>query len=226
MELNLKEIKKADIKSQYLVFGFVKECQLLFEDKDDNIIRNITDLIIYTIIAFYAHFEFFEHFAEDKFKTEDDGRIITKNGDELRLTAYGSIIIPFESEAVYTWKIRILKGNTIAIGIDEASRKCMQEIFFNCRKSKNYAYASGTGKKYSHKKHRVNFLQPYSKDDVITMELNMKEKSLSFAKNDDKLTKAYDNIEESADGYSLAVFIRYKYYSIQLLSYQCRSCQN
>ena len=57
MDFDLKKIKESDQHIHLLVFGYIKKQQTeLFGDNDGN---NITDLIIYIIMAFYADSGYF-----------------------------------------------------------------------------------------------------------------------------------------------------------------------
>ena len=222
MDFDLQEIKKIDRKSQYLVFGFVKKSQSLFSQNDQSTFWNISELIIYTIIAFYAHIEFFKHFTDGSFKTENNATKITRivgheQSRNAYRTVYGSKVISFESKGIHTWKIRLIAGKFICIGIDEASHECMEDAFFFETKTLNYSYAAYGGQKYTQNTGAV-FLKAYRREDVVTMVLNMNDKTISFAKNDGTLKEAFV-IKESTYGYSLAVFIRFEHDCVELLSY-------
>ena len=219
MEFDLQKIKKLDDKTQYLVFGYIRLMESLFlNNNKTNAAINIPDLMIYTIMAFYAHLERFEHFEKNSFDVTNDGTKIIKI-DHAQRTLYGSTIMAYESKGIYEWRIKILKGTYIAIGIDEACYKWMKDAtFFFAKETLNYAYAMATGKKCS-QNNRDGFLKRCFMEDIVTMVVNMNNKIISFAKNDDELKKAYD-IMESKIGYCLAVYMIRKGDSVELLSYR------
>ena len=226
MELDLQKIKQIDVKTQYLVFGFMRQEENLLINNDNDICWTISDLIIYTILAFYAQVEFFEYFLPNAFRTVNNANIIIRieEGNDVHgipriRTVYGSKVIPYESKGIHEWKIKIVLGTYIYIGIDEASRKCMATHAFDSRRRLSYAYAAFNGSKRRGK--FDNFGESYGSGDTITMVLNMNDKSLSFAKNNGKLKKAYD-VGATDVGYCLACFMRFTDDSLRILSYEHR----
>ena len=225
MAFDLQEIKRIDNQTQCVVFGYARQCQSLFNDSDNSIFWNISELIIYTIIAFYAHFEYFEHYADNSFETEKQQTIIKRIGSRKRIgrdnayrSVYGSKIISYDSLGIHTWIVKIIKGKFVHVGIDEASYKT--NAFFYDETTKNYAYAGYNGTIISQHIQADHWGFHYSTGTRVRMVLNMNDKTLSFAVNHGAPNKAYD-IERTDIGYCLAVFIRYTDDSMQILSYEC-----
>ena len=219
MAFDLHQIKQLDKKIQFVVHGYVRDAQSkFFSNNGGNTYLNIPDLIIYTIIAFYAYVDFFKYMADDSFLVEKNGTMITRiNGKNYR-TVYGSTVIPFDSNEVHRWKLKVIKGVYIAIGIDEASYEWTHDVFFGKNSTNNYGYAAVTGQKFNRRDFKA-YGETYSSGDYVTMELNMSSKKLSFAKNDDKLKTAYF-VDKTDIGYCLAVFIRYECDCVQIVSYE------
>ena len=226
MERNIQEIvRQQDDTGKHLIFGYVRRAQLLFDIKR-NLLWIIPELITYLIIAYYTQIEYFKHMETNSFDMADNDRTITRIDDKIEddfRTVYGLQIIPFDSKGVHHWKLKIIKGEYIAIGIDEASYRWKVGAFFLQHSTKSYAYAARTGSKYFPvRPHNSDFSDPYTKGDTVSMVLNMNDKTLSFATNDGELKKA-DDITHTDFGYSLAVFVRISGDTIKLLSYDWRN---
>ena len=116
-------------------------------------------------------------------------------------------------------EIKIIKGEYIVIGIDEASYEWKVGAFFMNHSTKSYAYAAQTGSKYFPvEPHNLDYSDPYTQGDTVEMVLNMNKKTISFAKNGGELKQA-DNIIHTDIGYCLAVFVRITGDTIKVLSY-------
>ena len=175
--------------------------------------------LIYTIIAFFAQIECFKYFTDDEFETSKNDLIITKIDilNECR-TVYGSKIIPFNSFGIHEWKIKVIQGTFISIGIDEASHSQLNEAYFDMEGSLHYSYIAYGGAFYDVQEQTEKFLDSFGSGDTVTMNLNMNNKTISFALNDGALKQGCV-IKESKVGYSLEIFLRYKGARFEILSY-------
>ena len=219
MELDLQIVKESDQRTQYLIFGFVRESQKLLPS--DNPFSIITDLIIYTIMAFYANVERFKY-ASDDWKLTNDGLCATKIHDTNGRTCYGSKIISSESKQIHEWTIKIIhaEAKNIVIGIDEASHTWQGALFYLEGSTKSCCIYGYSGKKTDQKYHWKQYNQgKFGTGVTVLMILDMAKKTLSFGINGKSPTKAFD-VEASNIGYCLAVSLWSKGGSMEILSYK------
>ena len=219
MEPDLQTVKECDKKTQYLIFGFVHKSQSLLPT--DNPFWIITDLIVYTIMAFYANVERFKY-ASDDWQLTNDGLCTKKMKNTDGRTCYGRKIISSDDKQIHEWRINILsaKNNDVIIGIDEASYKWKDSLFYNQPSTKScciYGY-NGNICDQTYNWERYN-QDKFGTGDTILMILNMTKKILSFGINDKSATKAFD-VVPSDIGYCLAVSMWYKDDSVEILSYE------
>ena len=220
MELELQLVKKYDMKTQHLIFGFVHESQILLPS--DNAFWIITDLIIYTIMAFTLALDSFSQFHAKDWDLTNSGRGIIKKYDHRWRTCYGRITISNDSKQIHEWiiKIRSVKGQNAAIGIEEATYGSKNTCFHNEISVKSYAITGWSGKKWDPLGHSHAYDQgKFGTGDTICMILNMTKKTISFAVNDKSPTKAFD-VESSDIGYCLAVSVCSNNDYVEILSYK------
>ncbi len=218
MELDLQELKKRDIQIQYLVFGFVRNAQILLSNNTS--FWNISDLIIYIIMAFYGLEECFKHFNESQFITFDHDNIIKKINKKQWSTCYGYKVIEYNSDGVHIWRFEALTlaNGACMIGIDEANYKWFTNCFcWEYEDRDGYGYNGYNGRKYN-KNDYSKYGEKYKTGDTIEMILNLNDKTLSYKTNNASSLKAF-KIKPTNVGYCMAVALYWEDDSIQLLSY-------
>ena len=218
--INLGEIKKQDPKTQCLVFGFVRRAQRLLSDETS--FWNITELIIYTIMAFYQSVEFFEYFDKDCVKLSDDKMTITKIGRVTWITAYGSQIIKYDSSGVHRWRLKINRISSdiqCIVGIDESNHLSFNKYFCSTPDHLYYGY-SGWGNEFDQTGWR-SYKTKYKNGDIVQVELDMNDKLMTFYINDKKIKPI--GVRKTDIGYSLAVSFLYNDDNVTLLSYNYHS---
>ena len=116
------------MKTQYLVFGFVKEAQKLLPEH--NSYWNIAELIIYTIMAYFQGFECWKYYDKDAFHYNPDKNIITKLRRKCE-PCYGSRVVNYDSIGVHHWKIAItyLENKACIMEIEEASHQRIDKSY-------------------------------------------------------------------------------------------------
>ena len=173
-------------------------------------------------MAFYQYIEYFKYSIDGAFEFTDNGRIVTKiEKNDTSRSVYGSEVIKYESIGIHRWEFKIIKGSFVAIGIDEAYYKWKHSAFWasRCEGTNHYAYTAYSGSKVDPLGQSTKCLTSYKTGDIVEMMLNMNTKKLSFSHNHTEFTEAFE-IEKSHIGYCIAVFLRFKTDSVQLLSYQ------
>lgn len=216
----LKPKKASNIPISYfndiLISGYCREIESYLTSL--HIIPNDIRLLL---LKFYAR-EYFET-VHDQFIEYMDGtacQSIASDG-ERDVTSYGAMAIPTtaNNKAVYQWTLKIEERKVsdskyvrIAIGIDEYHKYQALRCFpFGIESRSNYGYCSN-GYLYSNNGN-VNDTGYYVEDslkygvgDVISMTLDLKKNTLSFAKNDSKLDLNFIEIERGKGiDYRLAV---------------------
>eukprot|EP01083_Nonionella_stella_P188275 693603_1 len=125
---------------------------------------------------------------------------------------YGSQII--DDEFIGQFVFKIIQSHDMVIGIDEASGNSENGRFHRCGSTWNYGYASGNGRLYSRNTERDHGAG-YRGGDTITLNINMKAGTLSFAKNGTQ----YDTVRIQARRYKLAIYTERKGDSVELKKY-------
>eukprot|EP01084_Bolivina_argentea_P299522 516308_1 len=213
-------LKSANIDSQLLVFGFVRDTESVFDiikTDSNNFHMNVPPLISWIILSYYHAFEYFAVIGND-ITVSDDKMSITKNIPRTwRNSSYGSMIIPSESKAICKWDLKMsyLDVNRSAV-IGIISGACQKDIPFAKKVTKNskfYAFYCRNGKTYQHTKENSI---PYSKNakdikqgDIISVKLDLKTnyKQINYIRNGKELGPNI-NIETGKDiQYRLAVTI-------------------
>eukprot|EP01084_Bolivina_argentea_P227816 384839_1 len=218
MEVDFQQMKKHNVKIQYLIFGYVRKSKSLLSNS--LMYCNISDLITYTILAYYQPIEYFQHYNSEKVKISDDKYTITaKLETDEGVTCYGSVIIPYDSKGIHKWKFKLEHVTcSYCIGVDEVSYKWENRTLYDAKGTNNYSYAGTSGGKYGSSGQWTQYSVKYKTNDIVEMVFNLNTKMLSFGVNGHKLKDAF-MIINSDIGYAMAVSVYTINDSITLLSY-------
>lgn len=140
----LKIAKFADVRTDHLVFGYIREVESDFDVPD------ITSLIIHLILGFYYQFEFITKFRKDCFEVSEDKLTIAN----IKAIGFSQHAIYFnhwiastsKSVVQWTFKINKMAFGTIYFGL--ISREKDVETDFGDRDEKfvpNYAVNTHCG---------------------------------------------------------------------------------
>ena len=221
-------------KSKYYVSGYVRNVEQLFPK--DNPYYNIPSLITYIIIHYYYQREIFAKYG--KFiKVNEDDSIATMGHPWKNDGIYGDIIIDFNVNCMYQWKIKMLEipfnCDRVAIGI--MNRDISDDLvtrpgcYMNRIRRTQYcgywntgSFEGPLGLSYDRQKVKI-----YKQNDIMTMVIDTKDKTMKYIKNykhSDAVTVTL-GIEKGAKGldftkqYCLAITITGRI-SLQLLEFQ------
>ena len=109
---------------------------------------------------------------------------------------------------IYQWKFKILKdtrGNEgICLGVSLANVK----DFSHLTSKDMWLYRSYNGGLYNDGEilHPINPMPEYSIDDIITVQVDLDEGTMSFGKNATPLVLAFDNLPTNVELYPIVVF--------------------
>eukprot|EP01084_Bolivina_argentea_P062804 114796_1 len=216
MDIDLQKLKLVDMKVQFLVFGFVKESQLLL--RNDSSYWNISHLIVYTIMAYYLEDERFEYYVDILVTESNNKRTLILN-DHDSITCYGNKNISFNSKGIHTWTFKAIAPMlSFAIGIDESDHKKIGGYFHFVKDKENYCYSHYGEIHYKHEIITDILVPKYVDKDIIEMVLNMNTKTLTYSKNGVVIMNPL-KINESKSGYRMAVALSAKNVGVTLISY-------
>ena len=170
----------------------------------------------------------FQHYTKGQWSSANNGKTIIKSEDGYN-TVYASNVIKCDTNMVYKWTVKIneMSGSYCVIGIDESNYRHKQTRFY-CENdgSFHYGYYSYFGYKYDSNGDISAYSSDYDKGDTIAMKIDTETNTLSFAKNSQKITKAFD-IKATKNGYSLAICAGYRNISFSILSFtKCNKNRN
>ena len=223
------EAKKATQSQRNIdvVNGYMKRAQLLLPYQD-NPYYNIPELVNHICINFYNNSEYFTKYNENNVELNDDTTIYMKNDNFA--SCYGSLNIMVDTYSKYIWKFKMLEfQGLIAIGIDSSNKAHVDRDFYDCDNANPYyaneIYANGMGILYSHDasnsySNRYAFTRIDTIGSLITMELNVKNRTLNYFINDIAQGNAFKNIYfDENTVYNMAVYGGGKNNTIQLTDF-------
>ena len=201
MALQVERLKKIDQRIQFIVFGFIRDAQILLPsiDKPYNI---IPDLVTYIVLNFYYQCDYFDTFSKNRYQCLNENRTKLGGKSGQTGTAYGSEVLVCNSNYIYEYKFKILfKKGWIVIGIDTANNECIHsDFYFEDRSS--YAYATGGGV-WANGVLTTKYGDTYHANDIIEMIIDMKSMNICW-KNNDQQYKTI-NIKPTEINYRIAV---------------------
>ena len=126
-KFNLEELKQYGGRDKDVVFGFMRQMQLLLPN-DTNPYYNIPPLVIYICLYYYRHYEIFT-LCGDEMSINKTNNIVKCH--RYYNTVYGNVIIDGSSQAIHVWKLKILENirKYIYVGIDSSNKQVRNEDF-------------------------------------------------------------------------------------------------
>ena len=224
---NLEELKQYCGRDKNVVFGFMRQMQLLLPT-DTNPYYIIPPLVIYICLYYYRHYEIFTLFG-DKMSINEANNIVKCHGNYN--TVYGKVIIDGLSQAIHVWKVKILelKYGCIYVGIDSSNKAVINEDFSDPDENENSFYSvdqyGSSNLKWMDECtvktiRNLNYEGEIKKDDCMTMKVNPSKKTIKYFKNEMKTEfKLFEDIDMSEGvKYHFAVAFAGKG-SVQLIDY-------
>ena len=199
LSTDLSKLKKdVDERSEYLIFGFVREAQKLLPS--DKSYFNITDLITFGILSFYyIKNEWDQELTSDYYKIEDDCCSVIKPSNGVT-NAYIKGVI---DKGIHSWKFKVehfeqdtYKWFDFVIGVVDQNHSFKEPV--------NHQSRWFAGSK-AHKYIRNRYGKLLKQDDIIEMIINMNEKSLKYIINGHDYGKACDL--EKGSKYRAAIYM-------------------
>ena len=136
LDLDLNRVKRYEISSQLLVFGYCREIHL-----------DAPDVVIWIVLAFYYPPEHIASFRREDFEVDDTKMIVTKRNRGWR-TAYGYVpmICDERHRGVLYYEFKCIRGSSAFIGIDRGTRN--MHCDFGMTSSYHYGLWGADGKLY------------------------------------------------------------------------------
>ena len=183
-----------DLPSELLVSGYFHNFQKAHKD----IVIPI-DLI--TVCLHYYHRpEYFEHCSNNIKLSENHlsvsmNSVVSSRALEWKNTNYGHMVIPtVNNEHIYKWHLKMVHHPfSMMIGISSKDTLNSETDF--CRESKDaqYGYWTSCGQ-IEHNSRYEDYGETLLNGDILCMELDLKHKTLRFARNGRDYGIAYENI--------------------------------
>eukprot|EP01084_Bolivina_argentea_P203415 347443_1 len=211
----------------YTVFGYIRQLDKVLKSSDCALFQNIPESIILTCIEYYQIGDYFE-FAGDCVEISDDKTTIVKLNDaSWSNSSYGTYISSI-GNSICKWDIKIHKakpyqvnGSYLALGI--SSGMSLDTSFIRI-KSKGYHYGYGGWQGVTLKTSHCwgkEYGEPYGTNDVVSIELNLKNRTVTFYKNQQNQGVAYTDVRiDHSIGYRLAVSMYAKGTSVEILKFR------
>eukprot|EP01084_Bolivina_argentea_P314136 544103_1 len=214
---------------EYLLFGYIREIEKIIRITDSQFFV-IPDSIIYLCLLHYYSNETFKHCNTKVIKiTENRATMMNtayggKSANMRWSTCYGSIKIPSFRKVIYCWRFRIVKKTSnMGIGISETIYTRKNKCFMGGKLNSNgarYGYWHHGFKWDSETHYLVKYYTAYGTGDIVEMILNMNNRTLSYAINDDVVNVAFYDIKTGENiEYCMAISTLYKGDSVSILNY-------
>ena len=130
--LDLAKLKTIDKEITDTVFGFIHECELLFDE--DNLHHTIPDLIGYICLAYYFINEYFSVYGENITYDQLTNAVKNHCTEIVPNTAYGNVRVDGNNSdiSVYIWTLKIISNAySVCIGIDASNKMYPDHDFTN-----------------------------------------------------------------------------------------------
>eukprot|EP01084_Bolivina_argentea_P288927 496012_1 len=117
------------------------------------------------------------------------GSVMSTTESKSVMAAFGSFECSEEGR-IYHWKIQILEGNDVNLGVifSDQCKKNRKQMWWLAEEG--YSYWGQDGQIYHSDKYK-KYGDTYGAGDIIDVWLNLKKYNISFAKNDEKYGKAF-----------------------------------
>ena len=221
----LELVKNIDQVTKDIVFGYIRQCEINLLP-NNNTFFNISSLIKFICIIYYWRQEYFtSHGSCSKLNDEKD---IVTNTEYKTNTVYGNININNKISCIYLWTFKIINWwiptGQIFIGIDSSNKKFIEKNFTSHYNHKNpvyYAFDSDGYKISTDDQWADNEYGKQCKSgDIVKMEVNILNKTITFYINDKCYGIAYKNIDFENKTYNMAVSMHGSTDSVQLIAFQ------
>ena len=176
------EISKVDIKTELITFGYVKIIQKLLPTT--SIFYTIPPSVAYLIATYCRPAETFGHIY-GSFRMSNNETSVEVNNYSDWTCAYGSIPIPSISDTHCVWRIKFDKLiNAFFIGIVTKRKGKFPYSYYDF-----YALYGNQRRVQVRKLNEPSEYKPIGcrTDDVITMELNLKDAYIKWCLNDEQV---------------------------------------
>ena len=196
--VSFDRLKLVDQRTKDLVEGFIKKAS---HDID------IPSSIVSVCILFYYLGEFFST-CGDAMKI-DDNKTILKACPLARNTGYGNIRINNEYNCIYSWTLKLVALDIYNtwIGIDASNKEYSHRNFSLA--AKHYYAIDVRGSKKSRisgqSSTRVNYGKRMKEGDIVKMDINTKDRTMSFWINDEYQGIAFEDVAFDGVEYYLAI---------------------
>ena len=193
------KLDKVDNKTKYVIFGFVRECQLLLPKT--SVYYNIPISFNHLIIAFYYQYEEF-YKVSSNISLSQENRLLKVDYRGDWCNAFGKLAIESMSKVHCYWKIKCVKEtNNMFIGIathrniDSPYQYNYSHLFYAFFNDDGYDEIGEIRTTDGQNEIAESYGQGYKQGDIVTIDLNLKRRELKFHVNDNINDVAFDGIK-------------------------------
>ena len=210
------KFKSVDSDTKDMVFGYIRKCQHLLPN--NNSYYNIPSLVEHICIIYCWIPEYFSDHGH--VITLNDNKNIAKNKHNDGQTVYGNCDI-VDNTMLYQWTFKIIGSEYIYIGIDSSNKNYINTDFSEpyINSYDFYAYNS-VGKIYSRNNVGREWKNGFKRGDIVKMEVDAMNKTLSFYINDEYQGIAVQNIDFENKKYNMAIYLYDNRNEIELMDFQ------
>eukprot|EP01084_Bolivina_argentea_P001715 3162_1 len=219
MAFNFEEVQFIDQINKHIVFGYIRMAQNLFPSNIPY--YNIPTLVLHACLLYYVTKEYFDLIGTEMKlifdENDNDKNTVELTSGSVWNTAYGSKVIDANrnSNAIYQWKIKLIKLNTdswgyfCVIGIDSSNiAHTKSEVFFSTRSTYPfYCIRGGHPEEPMNSDKKVHWTNETWKDGyIITLNVDTMNRTIGYALNDSDVKTVFTKINIDAK-YKFAVCV-------------------
>eukprot|EP01083_Nonionella_stella_P158332 515222_1 len=219
-----------DKNTQYIVFGYIRSHQTLFEHTPHPLFQIVPVWISKMCTLFYHTSDHFETIGNNT-KSSEDNKTLTKLNTNWDNTSYGSMVIESDLSSVCRWHLNIKSfRKTIIFGV--SSKPYQNDVSFDdiedaSADHKYYAFWNVSKQCHHHARYgfmkwrRYGFMNGLTENDRVCIELDLRLKRIKLYRNDIDQGVAFHNVEIGRNiHYKLAVSMLDKSDCISILKFE------
>ena len=222
----MKKSKEVDEYDKCLINGYYRQIQKMINI--DSPYYNTPPLVVYLTILYHLIFEYFTVGGRGMTINESLDIVDTNKSDGWGETVYGNVEIDGSIKAIYKWKFEIISNpdsKIITFGIDSSNKQFVDGYFYEKGHDTSF-YAYKTSKYGGYKLSpttsplQCDYDDETSKSgDLIIMELDTMNRTISFHHNETDLGIMFENIDFNEVTYNMAVYLYTSDQSVKLIDF-------
>lgn len=210
----LKRTREIDAQTKLSVTGYIRlNHKSLFNTNQYALFQNVPDSI-YSLCILYLHLQEYFDRIHQSFRISEDKSTINHKAEFWNNSNYGKFVISSTESCIYKWYLKInykpSSSHQYNIGISSAPYDTSSAFCWQDKKHYNFwpRFGGGSNAGYdrysSHKRdtpkfEKMEFAKQIEENDILCMELNLKERNISFYINDENQGVLFKNVDTGKD---------------------------